>query len=591
MRQDIPTGFAVSIGLMLILPLLNYFRDAPIGDFYGEWLSAVSFAVAVFFVVPSTGKRVAVSVSLFLVPLVIVAVLLAQHASGRIPYAYDWITWSAYLTLLVLAYLVGQGLREGRLVREATNRLASALLLVGSTNFALQLIQVAGFDNRLAPFVVPLTESACRATGNVGQANHATSLAWMAAFGALYLFAVGRMRAWVAVPLVASMLLSSALTVSRMAWLFLALGIVIVLAFRAWPAQTARQRRLTGLLLAVGFVVATVASSFLLQSMSEACGAAVRRLTNTQEAGLTIRLTLWRQAIEVWQSHPWLGAGAGMFMATAYWLQPTGVHQQLDYYAHNVALQILAEFGIFAGLAIGVSVVWWGVALFRQRRGLAAPDVVLLYWVGVLWIHSMLEFPLFFVHFLILFGLSIGLIVPPAVARPSVQIPLRVTSATLALLVAAGCALALVDYRRLDRVAYLVTVQMANSFGTNREVEEILGAARADVRIYEPMADHALQLLTPMTDENLAAKIAATDRLISKAPTSAAVLRRIALAMLAGDRATASWHAHRLVMFFPHSAPDLFRNLEAHFVKRPDIQDQLKLIFEEALAATPPVRW
>jgi hypothetical protein len=324
--------------------------------------------------------------------------------------------------------------------------------------------------------------------------------------------------------------------------------------------------------------------------MSGACGEALHRLTNAQDTGLTLRLLLWRQSIEVWQAHPWLGAGAGLFMATVYKLQPEGFHQQLDYYAHNVALQVLAEFGLFAGLAIAISVVSWAIALYRRRQELAAPDVVLLYWVGVLGVHSMLEFPLFFVHFLVLFGLCVGLVLSPKFARFRVAVPMRFASATVALLVAVSCAFILVDYRRLDRLAYLVTIQLANNFGTNAEVEEMLSAARADVRIYEPMADHAIQLLTPLTKEDLIAKTAKAEKLISKAPTSSVVLRRIALAALAGDRETGKWHAARLVKFYPDSAAGLVKDLEAHFAKHPEVQAELRSILGEVMISASALR-
>lgn len=591
MQKDLPTGFAVGIGLMLILPLLNYLRDAPIADFYGEWLSAVSLTVAVLFLVRTVPTTGGVSFSLFLAPLVIFVLLYVQWATGQIPYRYDWITWSAYLTLLVLAFLVGQALQARGLVLEAVARLASALIVAALINFALQLVQVAGLDKGLAPFVVPLTRSACRAYGNVGQANHATLLAWMAAFGVLYLRSVGRISWWLAVPLIVCLLLSSALTVSRMAWLFLALAMFCVFAFRAWSAQSARQRGIAAMLLAVGFLAATFISSWLLTSMGEACTTTARRLTDTQEGGLVIRLALWQQALSVWLSSPWLGTGAGLFMASVYQLQPLGTHQPLDYYTHNLVLQILAEFGIFAALAIVISALWWGISLFLHRRDLRKPDVVLLYWIGVLAIHSMLEFPLYYVHFLAMFGICIGLVLRPDWAPPAFHLPLRRLTAVLVLIVSIGCAGAMVEYRRLDRLTYLVTILMMNNFGSSPEVQEMLREAREDVLVYEPMADHALGLIIPLNGEQLPAKIAATERMLAKSPTSLATVRRIALALLAGDEATALWHAERVAMFYPRTASDIFRELERHFDKQPEMQTKVRSISHKALATRPALRW
>lgn len=592
MKRDLPAGFAVGIGLTLILPLLNYFRDPPAGDFYGEWLSAVSFSIATLFLVPSLPRKGAVSTSLLVAPLVLGALLLIQASTGRIYFAYDWITWSAYLTLLVLAFLVGQALQQKSLEYELTSRLSYALVIAGAANFAIQIIQISGLAEGMRPFVLSLPAEGCRAAGNVGQANQATLLAWLSIMASLYLEGTGRMRSWAVRAFVPCMLLSSALTTSRMAWLFLALAVSIVLAVRAWPAKSKQHRWLIALLLCGGFFLATLLWSVLQTSIYETCATGLARLTNTSAIGYAMRLELWRQAIEVWLSSPLLGGGAGLFMARAYALQPLGAQQPLDNYAHNVWLQILAEFGLFAALAIAATFVLWAISLVRHRARLSACDAVLIYWLGALGVHSMLEFPLYYVHFLVLFGICIGVLVRPQwVAMPPIELRLRAVAAVLSIAVSIGCAAVLVDYRRVDRVAYLVTIMLANNFGASPEVEETLETARQDVVIFRPLADYSIGLVTPLNENQLEAKIEATQRLIEKSPTPWTVLRRIALALLAEDQPTALWHAQRLVMFYPQSAPELFRDLEHRFEKNPELQARVSKLASEVLADAPTLRW
>ncbi len=64
---------------------------------------------------------------------------------------------------------------------------------------------------------------------------------------------------------------------------------------------------------------------------------------------------------------------------------------------------------------------------------------------------------------------------------------LRALAATLSIGVAIGCVVALIDYRRVDRVVYLVTIMLANNLGSSPEVEETLEAARQDVVIIRPL--------------------------------------------------------------------------------------------------------
>jgi hypothetical protein len=428
-------------------------------------------------------------------------------------------------------------------------------------------------------------------TGNVGQANQATLLAWMSIMAALYLHGVGRMRSWAMRAFVPCMVLSSALTTSRMAWLFLAMAVSIVLAMKAWPATSKRHRWLTAILLCGTFFLATVAWSVLQSSMSDACTTALERLTNTASVGYAMRLELWRQAIEVWMSSPVLGGGAGLFMAKAYALQSLGAHQPLDYYAHNVWIQILAELGLFAALAIAATFLLWVVSLIRQRESLTASDSVLLFWLGALGVHSTLEFPLYYVHFLVLFGLCAGLLIRPQWALPTLELRLRAFVATLSIGVAIGCVAALVDYRRVDRVVYLVTIMLQNNFGMSPESHDALEAAGQSVLIFRPLADHSVGLLMPLNENEIGEKIEATQRLIEKSPTAWTVIRRIALALIAHDEATAVWHAQRLVTFYPQAAPQLFEDLERRFERSPELQVRARKVVSQALAGAPTPRW
>jgi hypothetical protein len=44
-------------------------------------------------------------------------------------------------------------------------------------------------------------------------------------------------------------------------------------------------------------------------------------------------------------------------------------------------------------------------------------------------------------------------------------------------------------------------------------------------------------------------------------------------------------------MFYPHSAPGLFRELERHFEKRADLQERVRQLGEQVLQDAPPPRW
>jgi tetratricopeptide (TPR) repeat protein len=86
-------------------------------------------------------------------------------------------------------------------------------------------------------------------------------------------------------------------------------------------------------------------------------------------AGDTLRLNLWRGALDIAAAHPITGAGVGMFGAAYRTVrEPLGWHDQRLGTAHNVVLNTLAEMGAAGGLALLAGAAAVGIALWRRWR-------------------------------------------------------------------------------------------------------------------------------------------------------------------------------------------------------------------------------
>lgn len=580
-----PSSFAIALGLCFILPLLNYFREPPLGDFFGEWASATVMALGALLMIRTLPKRFEVNGVLLVLPGLIVALIVLQAALGRYVYFTDALFYTAYLTLFVLVAVLGQHFRQIGLAAEVAQRMAWAVILVALVNIAVQVAQLGRWDQHLQPWIVALNrDTVCVVYGNTGQANHTSSIAWLALFGSIYLAHERRMPVWLLAVLIPVFMFSSAITSSRMAWLFLGFGVALALLGRPRWTSTGKGRLTLAAGLIAAFVAVTAATGMLMGALDANCLSSVARM-DAQEGGIAVRLDLLRQAALVWSGNPWIGTGAYSFNGRVYELVADGRSQHLDTYAHNIFAQVLAEFGLIGVLGlliVPIACLW---AIWRNRGELGAADTLLLAWLGVLGIHSLLEYPLWYVHFLMFFGLAIGLLLRPQWHLLRVALPARALVGSIAGGAVVACFFVLQDYRKLDRYMFLVLQKLENNLASSPEVNAILERADADVLIYRPHADHLRGMAMSMTRDQLSEKIAITDKLLSRAPTPQTAARRVVLAVLDDDLPAARWHMDRLMLFFPKQGQKLADEMREMARLRPDDLSALPAVLDASIAA------
>lgn len=104
----------------------------------------------------------------------------------------------------------------------------------------------------------------------------------------------------------------------------------------------------------------------------------------------------------------------------------------------------------------------------------------------------------------------------------------------------------LADYHQLNRLMYLVMQKVDSRIPSTPAVEELLREADARAYIYRPQAEHLLGVAMPLTKDDLAAKIASTDKLLRYGPTPISISKRATLAVLDGELTTARDQIARL---------------------------------------------
>jgi O-antigen ligase len=583
------SAFAVALGLSVLGGFLSFLREPPSADFHGEWASLVFFCVAACFIAPVLPKRIGVDPWLLALPVALAVLIALQSALGSYGYWQVPAFWLGYLALAVLSLLLGQALRAAGLAAETTSRIAWALVIAALLNCGAQLVQTVHHVETFAPFVVRLVY--CRPYGNLAQANQAATLAWLGIAATTFLYGSRRLPSPLALPMLAVLLVGAALSASRMSWLFLGLLVAAILLLRSWPAPNRRARIMTAALLSAALVTATLGVAPALEQIGPTCVSGLDRLADRAESGMVVRLEIWRQAIDAWRTSPWIGVGAFGFAPTVYAIESFDAHRPLDQYAHNLLLQILAEFGLVGALVLVAVGLVLAVGIVRSRRSLEPPDALLLVIVGIIGIHSMLEFPLWYTYFLWPACVAIGILrrQGPRRAWPLLRPAMPIIFIAGSLLGASAWLLQ--DFRQLDRLFWLEDYRRAFQAGPTPEVRALMEGAGRDVILFKVKADVLAGLSEPVNRDDLKRKIAEADRILAQHPNPAIMGKRVALAILDNDEATARLHLRRMLGFFPKDAERLTEPLRLFVEYRPGEFSSLGPLLDQELALRPRSKW
>jgi len=214
-----------------------------------------------------------------------------------------------------------------------------------------------------------------------------------------YLFLLGKIKPVFVLVMALLLLWGLALTQSRIGWLIMPL---FLLLFWREASREGKPVLLTLLLCAIAYV-AFVA---LVPQFLHLVGAIAESVQ--ARAGQTgARKVLWQQALAMSTSSPWLGVGWFQFgpnqVVTATQFSPT----EYSDYAHNILLNFAAETGWPVTLLLVAGSVYWLFQCCVKQWG--NPQVRFISFIFVaIFVHSMVEFPLWYAIFLIPFGIMIG---------------------------------------------------------------------------------------------------------------------------------------------------------------------------------------
>ncbi len=351
------------------------------------------------------------TIGLMLMVMVLAAAGSAVTTAGVLPAAFfaGWVVAGCFSVLVALVQVFAPGLADGNWIANTT--------------------------------------SGGRAVGNMRQPNHLSSLLLWSAAALVPLVEAGRLKRWLGTALFAAMVFGVMLSGSRT-------GLVGVGVLAFWGLLDRRLTRASrGLLLASPFMYGgtwALTAWWSALQQSQAIGAATRM---GQSDLSSARFDIWRDTLELIRAQPWFGVGFGEFNFA--WTLTPLPQRPLEFFdhTHNLPLQLAVELGLpLAALVLALMLLALWQA-WRRSRAVTGEggghDEQHQQGDDHDGLHSQLEYPLWYAHFLLptalLWGLCLGAAAAPALESAA---PRR-WPVVCGMAMLAAAAAALVDFQRV----------------------------------------------------------------------------------------------------------------------------------------------
>jgi len=317
-----------------------------------------------------------------------------------------------------LAAVVGAATMDSGGGPAAFRALCIALVVAGVLSVAVGLVQVFVPEWADGQWIAGATIEG-RASGNLRQPNHLSSLLLWSLVGALWLCESLGDRRWRLaraglLALMVGFIFGLVLSASRT-------GMLGVLALAVWGALDRTLSRRSRLMLCVSPLIYALCWGGL-TTWADLTGhvfGGAARLRNETDISSS-RFGIWSDTLGLIAQHPWFGVGWGEFNLA--WSLTPFPHRPGAFFdhTHNLLLQFVVELGVPLAVLVTALLSW---AMWRAwcagRQRTAAPDreralLLRAAWMMVLLVawHSLLEYPLWYAYFLLpaafAFGLCLG---------------------------------------------------------------------------------------------------------------------------------------------------------------------------------------
>ena len=404
-----PSTSLFFIGLLFCLPFMVSYHHLPIAAFYGEWLAAALGVAAMLALMSKNFWQEVKLPQISLVFLGLAAILNMQWMLNMLHSPQFALLILSYLAWAFVLVVLGSYLRQQLGWEKIATTLSWFLVLGGIANIIFVGLQIALKSKVDLPFMPKLTSY-----GALSQANNFADYMALATASLMYLYAKKQLQ--LKLFIVGLMLFISLLAFSgsRSSWLYLgfisllAIGLQIKSIKQLNGSPNIRSLLRVSLLLLPLFAIIQLALHYALpDNLISLPTEELMEGLNAKTASM--RGQFWQTSWHLFSQSPWLGIGAGQMRWQTFVLLDTpnlNPAKMIFEHSHNLFIHLLTEMGIGAALLALIGLGAWARAFKWRELHLETWWLIAL--LGVIGIHSMLEYPLWYTYFLGVFAFLLG---------------------------------------------------------------------------------------------------------------------------------------------------------------------------------------
>lgn len=368
------------------------------------WISVQNEILAFFCVMTLTFKvankphiKVALNTPICVL-LIMQGMMLLQIMVGNSYYLGDFVNWSLYLIASCLCLIVGQNISaEGKTSGNNLGvMLAYTLLCAGLVSVMIAIFQ--NFNLYMDSEWIVRT-AGTRAGANLGQPNHFATLSSIALVSLMYLSEKVPLKKLIIYPLASVLVLGIVLSNSRT-------GLLELIFISLGGYYFFRKIRGNYISSPLYLLVAYWLMLLLWQVWSSQTFSSIEHNNLVDKgASLGTRSCVWNDLIDAGVSRFWLGWGFGQTYAAQQSAATNLVCGDSYTYAHNFIIELFVGMGVL-GLVLSFGLIFWLCRVTKKIRTIEEGYCIGV--IGVVAIHSQLEFPYAYAYFLFPVMLMIG---------------------------------------------------------------------------------------------------------------------------------------------------------------------------------------